>query len=47
MAKDFRGKEDADLFKKMDDYMLSAVIEAYEMLRDIVYGLLEDDADRK
>ncbi|KAF2290622.1 hypothetical protein GH714_014737 [Hevea brasiliensis] len=47
MAKDFRGKEDTDLFKKMDDYMLSAVIETYEMLRDIVYGLLEDDADRK
>ncbi|KDP38900.1 hypothetical protein JCGZ_05285 [Jatropha curcas] len=47
MAKDFKGKEDADLYKKMDDYMRSAVTEAYETLRDIIYGLLEDDADRK
>ncbi|KAJ4841509.1 Callose synthase 7 [Turnera subulata] len=46
MAKDFRGKEDADLFKKMDDYMQSAVTECYETLRDIIYGLLEDNADR-
>lgn len=47
MAKDFKGKEDAELFKKMDDYMQSAVIESYESLRDIIYGLLEDDADRR
>ncbi|XP_030515431.1 callose synthase 7 [Rhodamnia argentea] len=48
MAKDFKGKEDADLFKKIkiDPYMYSAVIECYETLRDIIYGLLEDDADR-
>ncbi|KAJ0051718.1 hypothetical protein Pint_01407 [Pistacia integerrima] len=48
MAKDFKGKEDADLFKKIknDDYMYSAVIECYETLRDIIYGLLEDEADR-
>eukprot|EP00257_Ricinus_communis_P020162 XP_015579333.1 callose synthase 7 [Ricinus communis] len=46
MAKDFRQKEDAELYKKMDDYMRSAITEAYETLRDIIYGLLEDDADR-
>lgn len=48
MAKDFKAKEDADLFKKIknDDYMRSAVMECYETLRDIIYGLLEDEADR-
>ncbi|KAJ8749374.1 hypothetical protein K2173_018863 [Erythroxylum novogranatense] len=46
MAKDFRGKEDADLFKKMDEYMHSAVIECYQTLRDIIYGLLENDLDK-
>ncbi|XP_030462869.1 callose synthase 7 isoform X2 [Syzygium oleosum] len=50
MAKDFKGKdkEDAELFKKIryDPYMHSAVIECYETLRDIIYGLLEDEADR-
>lgn len=48
MAKDFKENEDADLFKKIrnDDYMLSAVIECYESLRDILYGLLEDDNDK-
>ena len=48
MAKDFKGKDDDDLFRKIrsDEYMYSAVIECYETLRDIVYGLLEDDADR-
>ncbi|KAF8043493.1 hypothetical protein BT93_A1723 [Corymbia citriodora subsp. variegata] len=48
MAKDFKGKQDDDLFKKIenDPYMHSAVIECYETLRDIIYGLLEDEADR-
>ncbi|KAK8672717.1 hypothetical protein V6N13_111081 [Hibiscus sabdariffa] len=48
MAKDFKKKDDADLFKKIaaDDYMHSAVIECYETLRDIIYNLLEDEADR-
>ncbi|KAG6783969.1 hypothetical protein POTOM_009651 [Populus tomentosa] len=46
MAKDFKGKEDAELYKKMDDYMQSALIECYESLRDIIYGLLEDDTDK-
>ncbi|OVA11586.1 Glycosyl transferase [Macleaya cordata] len=48
MAKDFKGKNDADLFKKIknDDYMHSAVIECYETFRDILYGLLDDEGDR-
>ncbi|KAL1173629.1 hypothetical protein V6Z11_A05G424900 [Gossypium hirsutum] len=48
MAKDFKKKDDAGLFKKIetDDYMHSAVIECYETLRDILYNLLDDDADR-
>nr|WJO13371.1 callose synthase 7 [Lilium hybrid cultivar] len=48
MAKDFRGKEDADLFKKIkyDDYMWSAVIECYETFRDILYSLLANEDDR-
>ncbi|XP_039044883.1 callose synthase 7-like [Hibiscus syriacus] len=48
MAKDFKKKDDTDLFKKIaaDDYMHSAVIECYETLRDIIYNLLEDEADR-
>ncbi|KAF5481508.1 hypothetical protein F2P56_002150 [Juglans regia] len=47
MAKDFKGDDD-DLFKKIrsDAYMHSAVIECYETLRDIIYGLLEDEKDR-
>ncbi|XP_010241338.1 PREDICTED: putative callose synthase 6 [Nelumbo nucifera] len=49
MAKDFKGKDDADLFKKIknDDYMLSAVIECYETLKDILLGLMNDDAEKK
>ncbi|KAM3698995.1 hypothetical protein ACJW30_06G231600 [Castanea mollissima] len=48
MAKDFKGKDDDDLFKKItsDDYMHSAVIECYETLRDIIYALLEDESDK-
>ncbi|KAK3446273.1 hypothetical protein EUGRSUZ_A02010 [Eucalyptus grandis] len=49
MAKDFKRKEDDDLFKRIknDDYMYTAVIECYETLRDIIYNLLENEADRK
>ncbi|KAH9706027.1 callose synthase 7 [Citrus sinensis] len=48
MAKDFKEKEDTDLFRKIknDGYMHSAVIECYETLREIIYGLLEDETDR-
>ncbi|XVF60760.1 hypothetical protein PTKIN_Ptkin08bG0074200 [Pterospermum kingtungense] len=48
MAKDFKKKDDAELFKKIAavDHMDSAVIECYETLRDIIYNLLEDEADR-
>ncbi|KAL3754837.1 hypothetical protein ACJRO7_002003 [Eucalyptus globulus] len=48
MAKDFRGKEDDDLFKRIknDPYMHSAVIECYETLWDIIDGLLENEVDR-
>ncbi|GAV79263.1 Glucan_synthase domain-containing protein/FKS1_dom1 domain-containing protein [Cephalotus follicularis] len=48
MAKDFKVQEDVELFRKIssDDYMRSAVIECYETLRDIIYGLLQDEADK-
>ncbi|XP_057956025.1 callose synthase 7 isoform X2 [Malania oleifera] len=48
MAKDFKGKEDAELFRKIknDDYMHSAVIECYETFRNILDGLLEDEGDK-
>ncbi|KAL5582571.1 hypothetical protein UlMin_015013 [Ulmus minor] len=48
MAKDFKLKVDDDLFRKIknDDYMYSAVIECYQTLREIIYNLLEDDADK-
>lgn len=48
MAKDFKGKDDEDLFRKIwaDDYMYSAVVECYETLMDIINGLLEDEADK-
>ncbi|KAF3444992.1 hypothetical protein FNV43_RR14685 [Rhamnella rubrinervis] len=48
MAKDFKGKDDDDLFRKIrsDEYMYSAVIECYETLSDIISGLLEDQADK-
>ncbi|KAL8126863.1 hypothetical protein AgCh_013964, partial [Apium graveolens] len=48
MAKDFKKKEDADLFRKItaDHYMHSAVIECYETLREVLYGLLEDQGDK-
>lgn len=48
MAKDFRGKEDEGLYKKIksDDYMHSAVIECYETLRDILLALVLDEGDK-
>ncbi|KAL0758022.1 hypothetical protein Bca101_095690 [Brassica carinata] len=48
MAKDFKGKEDIDLFKKIKSeyYMHYAVVEAYESVRDVIYGLLEDESDK-
>ncbi|PWA91082.1 hypothetical protein CTI12_AA094310 [Artemisia annua] len=47
MAKDFKGKEDADLFRKInsDDYMRSSVIECYQTLRDLLFALLDDERD--
>lgn len=45
MAKDFKG-EDAELYRKMDEYMQSAVTECYEALRDIIKDLLEDDEEK-
>ncbi|XP_043699238.1 callose synthase 7-like isoform X3 [Telopea speciosissima] len=49
MAKDFKGKSDIDLFRKIknDDYMHSAVIECYETLKDIMFGILDDNDDKK
>ncbi|KAK9052604.1 hypothetical protein SSX86_029234 [Deinandra increscens subsp. villosa] len=48
MAKDYKGKEDADLFRKItsDDYMRSAVIECYQTLKEILFDLLEDERDK-
>ncbi|KAI4306004.1 hypothetical protein L6164_029323 [Bauhinia variegata] len=48
MAKDFKQKDDADLFKKIksDEYMYSAVVECYETLRDIIYYLVLDEEDK-
>ncbi|XP_020701852.1 callose synthase 7 isoform X1 [Dendrobium catenatum] len=49
MAKDFKKKGEAELFKKIkyDNYMHSAVIECYETLRDILYSLLVDEEDKQ
>ncbi|KAK8644425.1 hypothetical protein V6N13_123732 [Hibiscus sabdariffa] len=49
MAKNFRGKDDAGLFTKIasDVYMHNAVIECYETLGDIIFNLLEDEADKR
>ncbi|KAK9153262.1 hypothetical protein Sjap_000742 [Stephania japonica] len=53
MAKDIgksgsKGNNDTYLFRKIknDPYMSSAVAECYETLRDIIYGLLNDEGDR-
>ncbi|KAI3698336.1 hypothetical protein L2E82_41808 [Cichorium intybus] len=47
MAKDFKGKQDAELFRKItsDEYMRSAVIECYQILKEISFGLLSDGRD--
>ncbi|KAI3713989.1 hypothetical protein L1987_72578 [Smallanthus sonchifolius] len=47
MAKDYKVKEDADLFRKInsDDYMRSAVIECYQTLKEILFDLLDDERD--
>lgn len=49
MAKDFKGKEDAELFRKItsDSYMHYAVFESYQTLKKIISALLEDEADRR
>ncbi|KAJ0971506.1 hypothetical protein J5N97_019465 [Dioscorea zingiberensis] len=49
MAKDFKGKDDASLFNKIkyDDYMSSAVIECYQTLRVILYGLLVEEEGKE
>nr|XP_033511949.1 callose synthase 7-like [Nicotiana tomentosiformis] len=48
MVKDFRGKEDADLFRKIksDYFMCSAMIECYETLRYLLVGILENKDDK-
>ncbi|KAI3719792.1 hypothetical protein L6452_20697 [Arctium lappa] len=48
MAKDFKGKEDADLFRKInnDDYMHSAIIECYQTLKEMLYDLIDDEGDK-
>ncbi|KAF7833505.1 callose synthase 7-like [Senna tora] len=48
MAKDFKGKDDDDLFRKIrsDEYMYSAVAECYETLRDIIHNLLLEEEDK-
>ncbi|KFK42965.1 hypothetical protein AALP_AA1G062200 [Arabis alpina] len=49
MAKDFKGKEDVDLLKKIksDYYMHYAVVEAYEAVRNVIFSLLEDEYDKR
>ncbi|KAG0490997.1 hypothetical protein HPP92_007860 [Vanilla planifolia] len=49
MAKDFKEKGEAELFKKIkyDNYMHNAVIECYHTLRDILNSLLVDEEDKQ
>ncbi|KAL8510691.1 hypothetical protein ACS0TY_017495 [Phlomoides rotata] len=49
MAKDFKEKEDADLFRKIknDDFMYTAVIECYETLKQVLIGFLLDVGDQE
>ncbi|XP_008791210.1 callose synthase 7-like isoform X2 [Phoenix dactylifera] len=49
MAKDFKGKDDAELIKKIenDTYMYAAVIECYESLKDLLYNFLIDEGDQR
>lgn len=48
MAKDFKGRDDDELFKKItsDHYMKSAVVECYQTVKHIILGLLEDEGDK-
>lgn len=48
MAKDFKGRDDDELFKKItsDHYMKSAVVECYQTVKHIILGLLEDEEDK-
>ncbi|GAB4842952.1 Callose synthase 7 [Ancistrocladus abbreviatus] len=48
MAKDFTRKEDAELFKRIqnDEYMQFAVTECYETLKEILTDLLDDREDK-
>lgn len=45
MAKDFKGKEDFELFRiiKSDDFMSTAIIECYETLKDLLIAYLGDE----
>lgn len=49
MAKDFKKKGDKELINKIrhDKYMISAVIECYETLRDILNELLTDQNEKR
>ncbi|KAF3780461.1 hypothetical protein EJ110_NYTH39181 [Nymphaea thermarum] len=49
MAKDFKGKLDERLFKKIksDDYMLSAVVEFYETFRALLCDILEQEDEKE
>lgn len=49
MAKDFKENDDAELFRKIksDDFMKSAVIECYEILKQVLIGLLLDEGDKE
>nr|GMC74776.1 callose synthase 7-like isoform X1 [Ipomoea batatas]GMC76759.1 callose synthase 7-like isoform X1 [Ipomoea batatas] len=49
MAKDFKGKEDADLFRKIqsDEFMFSAVIESYQTLNYLLHKILDSPEDRR
>lgn len=49
MAKDFKGKEDADLFRKIqsDEFMFSAVIECYQTLSYLLHKILDSPEDRR
>ncbi|KAL2496657.1 Callose synthase 7 [Forsythia ovata] len=49
MAKDFKEKEDSDLFRKIksDDFMYSAIVECYETLREVLIAFLEDEDEKE
>lgn len=49
MAKDFKEKEEAELFRKIknDELMYSAVLECYGTLRQVLIHLLQDEGDKE